>query len=132
MAHTNEPTDNKTFVIALLVVVSFIILFTLVVFLKDMDTVKVVAAIWGSWVGAVIGYFFGARPVDALITKIDAITKLSEERLNDLEQEKNKLHEKSFEYERLRSELIQDNINAKTELAKAKTFIEQIKKKYLE
>jgi uncharacterized membrane protein len=60
-------SDNKTFFMAILMIISFILIFTATLFTRDDATLKTVSAIWGTWVGAVIGYFFGSRQVDELI-----------------------------------------------------------------
>jgi|SRR5688500_1674738 len=132
MAISFSPSETRTFVVALIVIVSFILVFSLVVFFKDLETLKVMSAIWGTWVGSVIGYFFGTRPVEALIAKIDGITKLSEQRLRELDEEKKKYYEKNLELEKLTNEMTIKHEMALDDINKAKAFIQGITKKYLE
>jgi len=76
--------DMRSFVVAMTVIVSFVIVFGLVTFYKDIETLKTVAAIWGVWIGAVIGYYFGSKPVESLM---ETIVALSQQRISDLESE---------------------------------------------
>jgi hypothetical protein len=108
---------------ALVVIVPFIIVFSSVVFLLNMDTLKTISAIWAPWVGAVIGYFFGTRQVEMMIQKVESITGLAEQRSLDLENEKQKFVNKQLEYERLEAELVINNQVAQTQLKNAEQFI---------
>jgi hypothetical protein len=115
--------DDRTFIIALVVIVPFITVFSLVVLYRDLETLKTLSAIWAPWVGAVIGYFFGTRQVEVLIQKIEGITVLAEQRSRDLETEKQKVTEKRLENEQLVAELVMNNQRAENELSKAGDFI---------
>jgi len=55
-----------------------------VTFYKDVETLKTVSAIWGVWIGAVIGYYFGSKPVESLM---EANMNLSQQRISYLESE---------------------------------------------
>jgi len=96
------------------------------VFFRDLETLKTISAIWAPWVGAVIGYFFGTRQVEMLIQKIEGITALAEQRLQDLEVEKQKFIEKQLENERLVTELVINNQAAENQLKNARLFIQII------
>lgn len=84
--------DNKPFWITILLIFSFFAAFVIVIILKP-DLFKDIAALWGLWIGTALGYFFGSRPVDELIKKIDTINELTEKHLENLEASQKKYHQ---------------------------------------
>ena len=80
-------SDFGAFIIALIVIVAFIY-FTYVILnqVKSFEQFKDIAAIWGVWVGSVIGYFFGSRPVDILSRRVSGL--LNDLDISDEEREK--------------------------------------------
>ena len=75
------------------------------------DNIQIVGAIWGPWVGAVVGYYFGSKPTEPLINQnamnSDRAAR-SEEKVNQAQ--KTMLQAKS---------LLQDSIKS-VEIMKAK------------
>jgi hypothetical protein len=61
------------------------------------DNIQIVGAIWGPWVGAVVGYYFGSKPTEPLINQntinSDRAAR-SEEKVNQAQ--KTMLQAKSF------------------------------------
>lgn len=61
-----KASENYVFIVAFTVIVGFIMIFLIVLIFKDNQTLQTVSSIWGVWIGAVIGYYFGARQVSSL------------------------------------------------------------------
>jgi hypothetical protein len=55
---------NHAFILALVIIIPFIYLTASVIESKSYDMFKDLSAVWGIWVGAVIGYFFGSKQVE--------------------------------------------------------------------
>jgi cell shape-determining protein MreC len=123
-----QVLEDRVLIIALVIIIPYIIISSLIIFyLRDVQTFKEVTAIYAGWVGSVIGYFFGSRQVDKLVDKIDGLTRLSETRLKELEDEKRKYREKRSQYENAiedisrRAEQQEELINKVSEILKGKT-----------
>lgn len=74
--------QDRPFIIAMFLIFSFVILYTIVIAFKP-DLASEVGTIWGAWIGGAIGYFFGSRPVDELIKRMDEIVKFTKGLLDD-------------------------------------------------
>jgi hypothetical protein len=66
-------SDFGPFVIAMVVIASFIYFTGITVSPDSPDAFRDVAGIWGVWVGSVIGYFFGSRQVEELSRRVDDV-----------------------------------------------------------
>lgn len=88
--------SDRAFILAVILIIPFIFFTAYIIIFDKLETFKDVSAVWGAWVGSVIGYFFGSRQVDALIQKIDGIMRLSEQRVKELE-ESRRNYEKATE-----------------------------------
>ena len=58
----------KTLIWAFIVFVAAIIVLSAVKILTIND-IQIIGAIWGPWVGAVVGYYFGSKPTEPLINQ---------------------------------------------------------------
>ena len=90
MLLSQSSFDDRPYKITKLLIGSFIGAFIFVMVFNQ-NLFKDIASLWGAWIGAAIGYFFGSRPVDKLIEKIEDITKLAEQYLRDLDITRNSL-----------------------------------------
>jgi uncharacterized membrane-anchored protein YhcB (DUF1043 family) len=91
-------SDFGSFIIAIVVVGSFVYFTAITISPKTPEAFKDIAAIWGVWVGSVIGYYFGSRQVENVAKRInDLLNDLDftheeyEEELDDAEEELDKL-----------------------------------------
>jgi hypothetical protein len=96
----NGDYDNKPFIITMLLIVSFFFAFLIIMAFRP-DLLNDIAAIWGGWIGAAIGYFFGSRPVEALTNRVEGMMneweisdEESEEEINDLLDDMDDLEDK--------------------------------------
>ena len=80
MLLSQSSFDDRPYKITKLLIGSFIGAFIFVMVFNQ-NLFKDIASLWEAWIGAAIGYFFGSRPVDKLIEKIEDITKLAEQYL---------------------------------------------------
>jgi IS1 family transposase len=94
-------SEFGAFIIALAIIIPFVVLtYVLLVHLERMDYFKETAAVYGAWVGIVIGYFFGSRKVEnltneveELMKEIDITTDEYDEDYQELDDKKEKLEE---------------------------------------
>jgi hypothetical protein len=68
---------DRAFILALVVILPFVYFTGVTLTPTNIAVFKDIAPVWGAWVGSVIGYFFGARQVEALTERVNAV-------LNDL------------------------------------------------
>ena|SRR5215207_6404787 len=122
----DNPTaqDNQAYRIALVIIISFIVVFVFVLLISP-SLIKDVGAIWGVWIGTAIGYFFGNRPVDALIR---SLMRLNETRLRELEEEKNRMKEEKKEISMAVKDYEQQLIVVKEDLEGLNARYQQAKK----
>jgi hypothetical protein len=80
MAPSRLAPENYTFVIALFVIGSFVLYVGLILFyLRDLNLLEKMSAVFSGFVAAILGYFFGQRPVHALTNQVqDAIQQKEE------------------------------------------------------
>ena len=103
-------SDFGAFIIALIVIVAFIY-FTYVILnqVKSFEQFKDIAAIWGVWVGSVIGYFFGSRPVDILSRRVSGLLNdldiSDEEREKDLKKSEETITKLKESYDKAKMEI---------------------------
>jgi hypothetical protein len=103
-------SDTAAFVIALVIIGSFVILtFFLLLHLRNIEHFKEASAVFGAWVGLVIGYFFGSRKVEELINKVDRYMEEADITAIEYEEELDELEEKNqgcnSSYNKAKSEL---------------------------
>lgn len=80
------------------------------------ENIQIIGAIWGPWVGAVVGYYFGSKPTEPLITQ-NAVNSeraaKSEEKLNQaqktMSQAASLLQVSTKDLETLKSKPVQSN-----------------------
>jgi hypothetical protein len=69
---TNPPQRMGGITIAFMLIVSFILFIAIVIIFNyyhntlDIHAIELVGAIWGPWVGTILGYYFGSRSSEAL------------------------------------------------------------------
>lgn len=107
---SKHPIDERAFTIGLAVIIPFTILtFVLLLVVRDLDSFKDVGAIYGAWLGIVIGYFFGSRKVEALTEKVDEFMDNMECSYDEYENEYNELEDDfndiKNKYEKAKNEL---------------------------
>jgi hypothetical protein len=81
---SNSNFDVRPYEITKLLIWSFVGAFIFVMIFNE-NLLKDIAAIWGAWIGASIGYFFGSRPTEAML---HSLINLVEQRKKDLEEER--------------------------------------------
>ena len=79
--------ENQSFYIALIVVGAFAVIYGITL-LNQPENIEKVGTLWGTWVGAVIGYFFGSRPVESLTKQNENLSRENESKKMELETEK--------------------------------------------
>jgi hypothetical protein len=57
----------------MVIIVPFIFFTAYIIITDKIEMFKDIAAVWGAWVGSVIGYFFGARQVEGLTQRINEV-----------------------------------------------------------
>ncbi len=125
--------EDRSFILALVVIVPFIILtFLIILYLREIEIFKDVAAVYAGWVGGVIGYFFGSRQVDRMIEKIDGLVRISEQRVMELEEERRKVAIERLNVEKSKTEMYEIVRQYEKGLETAKDTIEMLKRKYVE
>ena len=69
--------DFAQFLIAVIMVVGFIFLTYLLLILPtpNTDLIELLAAVFGGWIGAIIGFYFGQRPVKMLTESVEEKAK---------------------------------------------------------
>ena len=69
--------DVAQFLIAVIMVIGFIFLTTMLVNTPtpNTDLIELLAAVFGGWNGAIIGFYFGQRPVKMLTESIEEKAK---------------------------------------------------------
>ncbi len=87
------------------------------------------SAIWGTWIGTALGYFFGNRPVDALIHNM---MRLNEDRLRDLQEQKKKSDEERDNIALAAGDYEEQLIEASGELEDLKSKYERAKKEIVD
>ena len=103
-------SDFGAFIIALVVIIAFIY-FTYVILkqVQSFEQFKDIAAIWGVWVGSVIGYFFGSRPVDILSRRVSGLLNdleiSDEEREKDIKKSEETINKLKQSYDKAKMEL---------------------------
>lgn len=69
---TSPAPSRGTLSIAILLISAFILFVGLIIFYNynngglDLTAIEKVGAIWGPWVGAILGYYFGSRSSESL------------------------------------------------------------------
>ncbi len=106
----STSTDKNAFIIAIIIILSFIAFSgILILIFKDIEAFKDISAIWGVWVGIVIGYFFGSRKVETLTDKVDEFMNNMECSYDDYEKEykelENDFNDVEKKYEKAKQEL---------------------------
>jgi hypothetical protein len=66
---------DTSFLIALVVIIPFVVFTGMIIFFGIFENLKDLISIWTAWVGSVIGYFFGSRPVEALTDRVEKVLK---------------------------------------------------------
>jgi uncharacterized membrane protein len=74
---SNSPLrEDKQFLIAIAFIAGFFILMSISLvqyFVSaNLEAVKLVGAVFGGWVGAIIGFYFGQKPVEQVKQTLDA------------------------------------------------------------
>ncbi len=136
--------SDTAFILALIIIISFGAISASV--LNQIEIFKTVSSIWGAWVGAVIGYFFGSRPVegltrrveealeskdsfrqqmDSLLREMDIIEDKSEKEIDEIYDDFDKLEEK---YKKAISDI--QFIVARHHTILDKDYLETLKKEY--
>jgi hypothetical protein len=130
---TNAP-ENYVFTIAFTVIIGFITIFLVVLVFKDNETLQTVSSIWGVWIGAVIGYYFGARQVSALSEDNKNLsTELgkTQKGLDSVSREKDKLklkHSNILDKSILSLQLYQRGLPEKHAPSEIETIIDDLQK----
>ena len=78
---------NEPFWIALLIIVPFIVITIWLISTSNIDAFKDIASVWGVWVGTVLGYYFGSRPMEALTRRINAFMDTVDDSSEDYERQ---------------------------------------------
>jgi uncharacterized membrane protein len=65
--------DVAQFLIAIVMIVGFIYLTNMLILpaTPSTDLVELLAAVFGGWIGAIIGFYFGQRPVRTLTESVE-------------------------------------------------------------
>jgi cobalamin biosynthesis protein CobD/CbiB len=105
-----RPIDRQAFYIGILIILPFTVLtFIILLILRDIEFFKDISAIYGAWVGIVIGYFFGSRKVETLIEQVDEfMDKLEitdEENDREYEELKNEKEKIENKYDKAKQQL---------------------------
>lgn len=64
---------NEPFFIALTIILPFIAITIWLIASGSIEFFQEIAAVWGVWVGTVLGYYFGSRPVETLIRRVETL-----------------------------------------------------------
>ena len=130
-----EPRKNGlAFILAIILLNAFVVFFGMTLFYPNMgiDTAGKVAAIFGGWVGAVIGYYFGAKPIEKLQEEARALIESSRNAQRDLEQERKRYQETRVQMETERADMTRKMLIAEKDLNQAKTLIEEFKSEFIQ
>lgn len=73
LCETLKSLISDAFLIALAIIIPFIIITVWLVGTHDTNSFKEISSVWGVWVGSVLGYYFGSRPVDALSRRVQDV-----------------------------------------------------------
>lgn len=82
-----RPFINEPFWIALLIIVPFVGITLWLIYLNNIDAFKEIASVWGVWVGAVLGYYFGSRPMEALAKRVNSFMDTVDDSSEDYERQ---------------------------------------------
>jgi hypothetical protein len=115
-----RPIDRHAFYIGILIIVPFTVLtFIVLLVLRDIEFFKDISAIYGAWVGIVIGYFFGSRKVETLIEQVDEfmdkleITDEENDReYEELEKEKEEIENKYDKAKQQLQHIVSSNLQS--------------------
>jgi len=105
--------EHYSFVIALIVVIPFMIFFGVVLlFFKDAALLEKMTALLSGLVAAVIGYYFGQRPVQELSNQV----KTAQQEKDDEKKEKETTKGQYRESKVMMSEIIEEYDNQKKQI----------------
>ncbi len=85
--------DHFPFIIAIIIVISYVLLLGIALNSYGLDGIERLSAIYSGFVAAVLGYYFGQKPVQTLTNKVEEETtlknKIREELMSNVEEFKN-------------------------------------------
>lgn len=95
--------DVAQFLIAVIMVIGFILLTYMLVNtpIPNTDLIELLAAVFGGWIGAIIGFYFGQRPVKMLAESV-------EEKAKDISARQQSIMDLSAKVAQLMQELEED------------------------
>lgn len=96
--------DWHVFFIAKIIILAFSIIFGYAVVNEIGD--ETLKTIWGVWIGAVIGYFFGSRPVAQLSKRTEDLLGMVKVKEEDLERKRNRLRDKQVKMESAKADAV--------------------------
>lgn len=104
--------EHYSFIIALVVIIPFMTFFGVVLlYLQNMEMLEKLTALLSGFVAAVLGYFFGQRPVQELARQVSRAEEEKEEIEGDAEDEGAKLNRLIKENRKLEKEITKGKIN---------------------
>jgi len=86
---SNSPLqEDKQFLIAIAFIAGFFTLMSISLvqyFVSaNLEAVKLVGAVFGGWMGAIIGFYFGQKPVEQVKQTLDAERKVTKELMDHI------------------------------------------------
>jgi hypothetical protein len=111
--------DNRPYKITKWLIWSFVGAFIFVMIFNE-NLLKDIAAIWGAWIGAAIGYFFGSRPTETIL---HSLMESVDQRKKDLEEEKRQSAVENVE-------LLKKILDCDHDLTRAKSEIQILDDRY--
>lgn len=70
---------EPAFILAMTMLVGFLLIIGRLLFISDsslnLESVKILSGVFGGWIGTIIGYYFGQKPVKGLTERVEDLTK---------------------------------------------------------